>query len=86
MTTLSNLDLANVTGGKGTSTSSSNDQVLSTLQNIQGSIKDLSKNQNNGLFGGQNGLLFMTMALALGRRNDVVVSGCGGRGKITWRW
>lgn len=87
MQTLSLDDLSIVTGGKdpvsttGTSSGGGNDALLTTLQGIQSSLKDLGKNQNqNGLFGGQNGLLFMTMALALNnRRNDVVVYGGGCR-------
>lgn len=88
MKTIDTLDLELVTGGKGhplntiggdaASSSGNNDQLLSTLQGIQSSLKDLGKNQNGGLFGGTNGLLFMTMALAMSRRNDVVVYGGGG--------
>ena len=77
MKTLSNLDLAQVTGG----TSSNSDQVLSSLQGIQSSLSDLGKNQNQGMFSGQNGLMFMTMAtLAMSQRqnNVVVVPGGGG--------
>ena len=55
------------------------DPLLTGLQGIQSSIKDLGKNQNQGLFGGQNGLLFMTMALAMRQRSEVTVYG-GGRG------
>lgn len=72
MKTLSNLDLAQVTGG----TSSNSDQVLSSLQGIQSSLSDLGKNQNQqGLFSGQSGMMFMTMAtLAMSQRqNNVVV-------------
>ena len=54
-------------------------QVLSTLQNIESSIKDLGNNQNNGLFGGSNGaMLMMTMAMAMSRQNTTVVYGGGG--------
>ena len=85
MQTLSTDDLANVTGGKTVPTtngsSGGDDAMLTTLQGIQSSLKDLGKNQNQGgLFGGPSGMLFMTMALALNnRRTDVVVVG-GGRG------
>ena len=78
MKTLSNLDLAQVTGG----TSSNGDQVLSSLQGIQSSLSDLGKNQNQGMFSGQNGLMFMTMAtVAMSQRqNNVVVVNGGGPG------
>lgn len=83
-------DLDRVTGGTGstsstpttstTSTSSSdpNAQIMSALQGIESSISDLGKHQNQ-LFG-SNTLLFMTMALAMQRR-EVVVYGGGG-----WGW
>jgi len=96
MQTLSTDDLSIVTGGKdqgGSAPSSSggnNDALLTTLQGISSSLKDLGKNQNQGLFGGTNGLMFMTMALALSqRRNEVVVYGGGGWGGcrrgVCWR-
>lgn len=96
MKTISNVDLEKVTGGKanpitGNSGSSSsggggNDQLLSTLQGIQSSLKDLQSNQNKGLFSGNNGLLFMTMAFAMSRRNEVYVQYGGGcRRGIYWR-
>ena len=96
MKTLSHTDLAQVTGGKpdaaldtgGGGTSSNNDQVLGALRGIQSSLEDLGKNQNQGLFGGNNGLMVMTMALAMNRRSEVVVYGnggnCGRRG-FSWR-
>jgi hypothetical protein len=95
MQNISNDDLSNVTGGKGgsqvsgTGSGGGNDQLLTTLQGIQSSLKDLGKNQNQGLFGGTQGLMFMTMALAMNRRNDVVVYGGGGGGcrrGFCWRW
>ena len=94
MKTISNLELAHVTGGKGpdvtatvgpgsgSGSSSNNDAVLSALNGIQSSLKDLQKPQ--GLFSGNNGLLFMTMALAMSRRSEVVVYGGGHRG-YSWR-
>ncbi|HUS30561.1 MAG TPA: hypothetical protein VMZ53_18755 [Kofleriaceae bacterium] len=77
MKTITTVELELVTGGAyplGTidkpGSSGGNDQLLSTLTGIQSSLKDLSKNQNNqGLFGGQNGLLFVT-ALMLSQRNN----------------
>lgn len=91
MKTLSLEALDTVTGGltpitgSGGSSSSSNDQILSTLQNIQSSIKDLGQNHGQGLFGGDSGaLMFMTMALAMSRRSEVVVYG-GGRRHGWWR-
>ena len=86
MTTISDLDLMQVTGGKvpdaGLRTSggsTDNDAILSALTSIQSSIKDLN-GRNNSLFGGNNGLLFMTMALMMSRQNSntVVYSGGGG--------
>ena len=96
MKTLSDQDLTLVTGGKvaapptaGSTTSgssSTNDALLSQLQGIQSSLSDLGKHQNNSLFGGTNGLMFMTMALALSqRRNEVVVYGGGYHRGFSWR-
>jgi hypothetical protein len=93
MKTLSTQDLDSVTGGKNTSGSTpptsgggNNDQVLTTLQSIQSSLADLGKNQNQGLFGGQNGLMFMTMAIALSnRRSEVVMCGTSCRPRMSWR-
>ena len=51
------------------------------VRTIEGSLKDLKHNQNQGLFGGPNGALtFMCLAMAMSRRNDstVVVNGGGG--------
>lgn len=78
MKTLSLDDLTIVTGGKTVATSTNtssggDDQLLTTLRSIQSSISDLGKNQNNSLFGGANGLMFMTMALAMGNRGGGVV-------------
>lgn len=92
MKTITDAELALVTGGKlspsttlgTTGGSSSDDQLLSTLQGIQSSLKDLGKN-NNSLFGGNNALLFMTMALAMNRRSEVVVYGSGYRRGFSWR-
>ncbi len=88
-TTISAADLELVTGGTTPlpSNSTTNDQLLAAMQSLQSSIKDLGSNNNNGLFGGNNGLLFMTMALCMSRRNDVYVYGggrCGGWG-YSWR-
>jgi hypothetical protein len=81
---ISAADLELVTGGTTPvpANSTTNDQLMAAMQSIQSSLKDLScNNNNNGLFGGSNGLLFMTMALCMSRRNDVYVYGggrCGG--------
>ena len=84
--------LDSVTGGAGpapvspgpTGGSNSNSQVLSTLQNIESSIKDLGNN-HNGLFGGSNGaMLMMTMAFALSRNNTTVVYNGGGGWHHGW--
>ena len=98
MKTISAVDLEQVTGGKGSPSANvantsgggdSNEQIMSALNGIQSSLKDLGKNNNGGLFGGNNGLMFMTMALALSRRNDSVVyynGGCNrGRASFSWR-
>lgn len=95
MKTISDTDLSLVTGGKATTPSatsvtpgggSNNDALLSQLQGIQSSLSDLGKNQNNGLFGGNNGLMFMTLALAMSqRRNEVVVYGGGYHRGFSWR-
>lgn len=70
------------TGGTSSGSGCHNNQILSTLQNIEGSIKELGNNNNN-LFGGSNGaMLMMTMAFAMSRQNQVVVYG-GGR---HWGW
>lgn len=96
MKTLSNDDLNNVTGGKdlstvaGTSSGGSNDAMLATLQGIQSSLKDLGKSQNQGLFGGNSGLLFMGMALAMSNRGpSQAVVQCGGgcgRRRVSFSW
>src|SRR5436190_8495098 len=96
MTTLSLDELVQVTGGKGpdaasvgitaSGSSSSSDAVLSALNSIQSSLKDLGRNNNGGLFGGNNGLMFMAMAVAMSRRSDLVVYGGGGApGGYSWR-
>jgi len=87
MKTIATVELELVTGGTGYpigkvdsgSSGGSNDQLLSTLNGIQSSLKDLNKNQNQGPFSGQNGLLFVTMlALSQQRSNNVVYAGGGG--------
>ena len=84
-----------VSTGTGTGTSSTtgsgNDALMTSLNSISASIKDLSHKNNGGLFGGSNGMLFLGMALAM-RRNDstVIVNGGGGcnHGSYSWhaRW
>jgi len=93
--TITNNELEMVAGGAGGGTtpntsvgtsSGSNDQLLSTVQGIQSSLKDLSSsNQNQGLFGGQNGALaFGMMAMAMRRQNTTVVYG-GRHGGYYWQ-
>jgi hypothetical protein len=93
---ISNEALETVFGGKtsppthdmstmGDSASGNDAAVVAALQGIQSSLNDLGKNNSNGLFGGNNGLLFMTMALAMSRRGEVVVSGGRGGGNYYWR-
>jgi hypothetical protein len=95
MKTLTDVDLALVTGGKGpdatsvipSSGGSNNDAVLGALNGIQSSLSDLGKNNNGGLFGGSNGLMFGMMA-GLAMRNrapDVHVHGSwGSRRGFSW--
>jgi hypothetical protein len=94
MQTLSTDALDTVTGGAPTAASptaptsggGNSDRILSTLQNIESSIKDLGNNHNGGLFGGANGaMLMMTMAFAMSRR-EVVVYGGGHRHGWWHRW
>lgn len=91
MKTLTTSDLATVTGGKdvqplSTSCNNNNDALFSAIQGIQSSLKDLGKNQNQGLFSNQ-GLMFMTMALALRQSSQTtIVYGGHRRSSITWRW
>ena len=72
----------NNTASTGTGTGSGgNDALLTSLNSIGSSIKDLSHKNNGGLFGGGNSMLMLGMALAM-RRNDggntIVVNGGGG--------
>jgi hypothetical protein len=97
MNTISDVELAQVTGGKGpdatsispsSGSSGNNDAVLGALNGIQSSLKDLGKNNNNnGLFGGNGLMLGMVAGLAMRNRNtDVVVHGSwGSRGGFHWR-
>ena len=82
MQTIDSLDLVLVTGGStptntidkgGGGGSTNNDALLDTLTGISSSLKDLSKNQNQGLFSGTNGLLFVMLALSQQRNTSTVV-------------
>ena len=99
LTTISTEDLNTVTGGKspnlgtsagaGSGSGGGDSNVLSALQGIQSSLKDLGKNNNNqGLFSGQNGMMF-AMALAMSQRNTnstlVVNGGHHHRASFSWR-
>ena len=59
------------------------DQLLTAIQGIQSSLKDINKNNNGGLFG-NNGMLFLGMAMAMSRRSEVVVY--GGRHGYGYSW
>ena len=98
MQPISTNDLDSVTGGTSPASTpspklgsgdagscSGNDQLLTAMQGIQSSLKDIGKNQNQGLFG-NNGLLFLGMALAMQRRSEstVVING-GGRWGYSYR-
>jgi hypothetical protein len=83
--------LMQVTGGQSpaptkstTGSGDSNDAVLKALHGIQASLKDLGQNQNNGLFGGNSGLLFMAFAMSMSRRGEMQVS--GGRNGFSYSW
>jgi hypothetical protein len=93
MKTISDLDLEHVIGGKTPPVTTSlpgssynnNSALMSSLYGIQNSLKDLGRNQNQG-FCGNNGLLFMGMALAMSRRNDVYVHGSYSYRGPGFRW
>lgn len=89
--TISNEMLDDVGGGAGTGhtlagpSSSSDQQLLSSLNGIQSSLSDLGKNQNRGFLSGANGLMFMGMAaMAMSRRPQTTVV-YGGRGGYYWQ-
>jgi hypothetical protein len=71
----------NTSSSSSSSGCTGNDQLMTSLNSISSSIKDLSKKNNGGLFGG-DGMLFLGMALAMRGREDntVVVNGGGGCG------
>jgi hypothetical protein len=80
--------------GSGTGASSTacqgGDALMTSLNSISSSIKDLSnKNNNGGLFGGGDSMLMLGMALAMRRSDTVVVNGgggcCHGGGGYYWR-
>jgi bacteriocin-like protein len=84
--TISEHELDQVTGGTTPTDSGSglnSDAVLKALRGIEDSLKDIGKN-NNSLFGGNSGLLFMTFALALSRRGELSVS--NGRNGFSYSW
>jgi len=96
--TIENNELEMVAGGAGggggstpgaslnTSGSSNNSQLLSTVQGIQSSLKDLNSNQNQGLFSGPNGGLALgMMALAMRRQQSTTVVYGGRRGGYYWQ-
>ncbi|HUS32257.1 MAG TPA: hypothetical protein VMZ53_27340 [Kofleriaceae bacterium] len=89
--TIESNELVTVAGGAGgtsvPTSSGTNDQLLSTVQGIQSSLKDLSSNQNNqGLFNGPNGALaFGMMAMAMRRPASTTVVYGGRRGGYYWQ-
>jgi hypothetical protein len=98
MNTISDVELALVTGGKGpdattltpsgnTGSSGNNDAVLGALNGIQSSLKDLGKNNNGGLFGNNGLMLGMFAGLAMrNRSSEVVVHGSWGSHRgFSWR-
>lgn len=65
---------------------SNNSQLLSTVQGIQSSLKDLNSNQNQGLFSGPNGGLALgMMALAMRRNQQTTVVYGGRHGGYAWQ-
>jgi hypothetical protein len=68
--------------GSGTGASSTacqgSDALMTSLNSISSSIKDLSNKNNGGLFGGGDSMLMLGMALAMRRSDTVVVNGGGG--------
>jgi hypothetical protein len=78
-------------GGSGSGSCS--DALLTSLNSISSSIKDLSSKNNQGLFGG-NGMLLFGMAMMMQRQSSSTVvinggrGGCGGHGSYSWhaRW
>ncbi|HTL33105.1 MAG TPA: hypothetical protein VL326_08265 [Kofleriaceae bacterium] len=90
--TIGTNELEMVAGGAGTtsntsSSGSGNDQLLSTVQGIQSSLKDLSSSQQNqGLFSGPNGGLALgMMALAMRRNQNTTVVYGGRHGGYYWQ-
>jgi hypothetical protein len=92
--TIANNELDMVAGGAGATgtpgaslnTSGGNSQLLSTVQGIQSSLKDLNSNQNQGLFSGPNGGLALgMMALAMRRNQQTTVVYGGRHGGYYWQ-
>lgn len=73
-------------GERSTAPAASSDQLLSSLNGIQGSLEDLGRNRSSGSFlSGSNGLMFMGMAaMAMSRRQQTTVV-YGGRGGYYWQ-
>lgn len=78
-------------GSSGSSGSGScSDALLTSLNSISSSIKDLSSKNNQGLFGG-NGMLLFGMAMMMQRQSSTVVinggrgGGCG-HGSVGYSW
>ena len=72
-----------LTSGTATGSCSGNDALMTSLNSIGSSIKDLSHKNNGGLFGGGDStMLMLGMALAMRRNDDggntIVVNGGGG--------
>jgi len=63
--------LAQVSGGAATTTSTSNDQILTALNGVIDSLKSLTQPNNNGGFNQQEMLMLM---LIMQQRNQQVVS------------
>jgi hypothetical protein len=73
---------SNLTGGSSTAACGGSDALLTSLNSIGSSIKDLSHKNNGGMFGGDSSTMLMFgMAMAMrneGSSNTVVVNGGGG--------
>ena len=85
--TISPTELEHVMGGvstKKTAGTPNNEQLITTLQTIQSSIKDLGKSNNQGLFGNSDNAMLFTLVLAMQRRTEVSVSRSGYSWRSSW--
>ncbi|HEY0252557.1 MAG TPA: hypothetical protein VGC41_13575 [Kofleriaceae bacterium] len=62
-----------VPSGSGSSSGCNNDQLLTSLNGISSSIKNISSQNNQGPFGGSGGAMMLGMALAMRNRQQTSV-------------